>query len=109
MISPYMLDEIEVTKSALADQEADQLGGTVNFILRGAPIGKPSYKLYSEGGYNGLRREYKDYKFGGIGAFRIFNDLLGISLNANVEKRNRSSNTVSAGYGYSSTDNITVC
>ena len=108
MISPYMLDGIEVTKSALASQEADQLGGTVNFLLRGAPSGEPSFKLFSEGGYNGLRREAKDYQFGGLGSFRLFNDLIGVSINAEIERKNRSSNTVSAGYAYSKTNNFTV-
>ena len=32
MISQYMLDGIEVTKAGTPDQEADVLGGTVNFI-----------------------------------------------------------------------------
>jgi TonB-dependent receptor len=108
IISPDMLGGIEVTKSAMADQEADQLGGTVNFILKGAPFGKPSYSILTEGGYNGLRSEYKDYKIAGLGSLRLFDDLFGISLNVDVERRNRSSNTVSAGYTYLNEDKLAV-
>ena len=37
MISQYMLEGIEVTKAGTPDQEADVLGGTVNFKLKKAP------------------------------------------------------------------------
>ncbi len=100
MISPYMLDGIEVTKAALANQEADQLGGTVNFITKGAPYAPPSYTLIAQGGYNGLRNQYGDYKLVGQTSRRMFNNLLGLSLNLDVEKRNRSSNTATAGYTF---------
>ena len=36
MISQYMIEEIEVTKAGTPDQEADVLGGTVNFKLKKA-------------------------------------------------------------------------
>ncbi len=98
MISPYMLDGIEVTKAAMSNQEADQLGGTVNFITKGAPFANPSYSIIAEGGYNGLRNDYGDYKLVGQTSRRMFNNLFGVSLNLDVEKRNRSSNTANAGY-----------
>ena len=34
MISQYMLEGIEVTKAGTPDQDADALGGTVNFQLK---------------------------------------------------------------------------
>lgn len=108
MISPYMLGGIEVTKSAMADQDADQIGGIVNFVLKGAPYTKPSYSIIAEGGYNGLRGEYRDYRIGGLSSLRVLDDLIGISLNVDVEKRNRSSNTVSAGYKYTNEDKLTL-
>ncbi|OGU34594.1 MAG: hypothetical protein A2068_04025 [Ignavibacteria bacterium GWB2_35_6b] len=108
MISPYMLGGIEVSKSAMADQDADQIGGTVNFVLKGAPLGKQKYSILAEGGYNGLRNQYRDYKIAGLSSLRVFDDLVGISLNVDVEKRNRSSNTVSAGYKYLAEDKLSV-
>jgi TonB-dependent receptor len=108
MISPYMLGGIEVTKSAMANQEADQLGGTVNFILKGAPYKQPTSQLIMEGGYNALRNEYKDYRLVAQHTRRLFDNALGLSLNLDIEKRNRSSNTVSADYKYLTQDSITV-
>ncbi len=108
MISPYMLGAIEVTKSALADQEADQLGGTVNFILKGAPYLKPKYQLIIEGGYNGLKNEYSDYRLLGQGGRRFFNGLVGLSMHLDYENRNRSSNTVSSDYKYLPEDKLAV-
>ena len=106
MISPYMLGGIEVTKSAMADQEANQLGGTVNFKLKGAPYTKPSYQLILEGGYNSLKREYNDYQLVARASRRLLADLVGISLNIDTEKRNRSSNTVSSGYDFDREERI---
>ena len=98
MISPTLLGGIEVTKSAMADQDADQLGGTVNFILKGAPYTGPVYNFTIQGGYNDLRYEYGDYKISGQARRRFMDDLIGVSTIVDVERRNRSSNTVSAGY-----------
>ncbi len=107
MISPYMLSGIEVTKSAMADQEADQLGGTVNFKLKGAPYTKPSYQIITEGGYNGLRNKYNDYKIIAQTSRRFMANLIGMSLNMDMEQRNRSSNTVSSNYDFDREDKIT--
>jgi TonB-dependent receptor len=100
MISPYMLGGIEVSKSAMANQEADQIGGTVNFITKGAPFGAPTYRMTLEGGYNGLREKAGDFRFAGQASRRVLSDLVGISLNLDIEKRDRSSNSVGAGYYY---------
>jgi len=108
MISPYMLGGIEVTKSAMANQEANQLGGTVNFVLKGAPYKEPTSQVIIEGGYNGLRSEFKDYKIVAQHNRRMFDNAFGLSLNVDVESRNRSSNTVSADYKYLTQDSATV-
>ena len=52
MISQYMLDGIEVTKAGTPDQEADVLGGTVNFKLRKAKPGLHGNAV-TQGMYNG--------------------------------------------------------
>lgn len=100
MISPFMLSGIEVTKSAMADQEANQLGGTVNFRLKGASYSGPTYQVILEGGYNGLRSKYNDYKIVAQHTRRLFDNKLGISVNVDFEEKNRSSNSVNAGYNY---------
>ncbi len=108
MISPYMLGGIEVTKSAMANQEANQLGGTVNFILKGAPQGDPTYQVIVEGGYNGLKNQFKDYKIVAQHSRRMFDNAFGLSVNVDIENRNRSSNSVSSDYKYLTQDSTTV-
>ena len=97
MISPNILDGIEVSKTAMADQEADQLGGTVNFVLRGAPE-KMTLNATAQGGYNGLHSEVKNYYYVLGGSKRFFDNKLGVFVQANLEKTDRSSNSANAGY-----------
>ncbi len=103
MISPYMLEGIELTKSAMANQDANQIGGTVNFKIREASE-TPHLSILAQGGYNGLREEFGDMKYVLQGSRRFFHNLFGIYANVDWEKRNRSSNSVDAGYAYSEVD-----
>lgn len=98
MISPYMLDGIEVTKAITPDMDADALGGAINFKLREAQQGL-KYDLLLQGGYNDLKNTYSDYKIVGNGSNRFFNDKLGMFLQFDVEKRNRSGNAMNSGWG----------
>ena len=102
MVSPYMLEAIEVSKAAMADKEADVFGGSVNFVLREAPKGKKLDALV-QGGYSKLFNNYNNYKFVLGGSSRFFNNKLGIFAQLDIEKRNRSSYELRAGYS-----NITV-
>jgi len=102
MISPYMLEAIEVSKAAMADKEADVFGGSVNFVLREAPKDKKLDALI-QGGYNQLFNNYDNYKIVLGGSNRFFNDKFGIFAQIDIEKRNRSSYELKAGYS-----NITV-
>ena len=97
MISPYMLDGIEVMKALTPDQDADAVGGTVNFKIRKAKTGF-HYEAVAQGGYNDLRDSYNDYKFVGSVSNRFLASRLGIFAQADVEKRNRSSNQFGASY-----------
>ena len=97
MISPYTLEGIEVSKTAMADQEANQIGGSVNFLLRDAPE-KPTLSLTAQGGYNGLRNKANNYYYVASGGMRFFNNKLGVFLQGNLEKTDRSSNSVTANY-----------
>ena len=97
MISSYMLDGIEVTKAATARQEADQLGGTVNFRLREAPE-KTELNAILQGGYNDLRSQVGDYKAVISGSKRFWGNRFGIFANIDLDRVNRSENSVSSGY-----------
>ncbi len=97
MISPYMLEGIEVMKALTADQDADAVGGTVGFRIRKA---KPGFQhdLIAQGGYNQLRQSYNDYKLVGGLSNRFFSNRLGLFAQIDIEKRNRSAQSIGAGY-----------
>ncbi len=97
MISPYSLGGIEVMKAVTADQDADYLGGTVNFKLR-EPVPGLKYDIVAQAGYNGLKGTYSDYMLTGSVSNRLWGDKVGFYFQANMERRNRSSNRLSAGY-----------
>ncbi len=98
MISPFSLDGIEVVKSPTAEQDADFIGGMVNFKLRSAPKGFHS-DILIEGSYNNLKNTYNDYNIVGSVSNRFFKDKFGIFLMGNMERRNRSANTQNWGLG----------
>ncbi|HMK38851.1 MAG TPA: TonB-dependent receptor, partial [Bacteroidota bacterium] len=104
MISPYSLEGIEVAKAVTADQDADALGGTVNFKLREAKGGVPGlgYNLLLQGGYNGLpdiQNKLNNYRMIGSVDGRFFDERLGMFVQVDLERKNLGSNTYSATYG----------
>ena len=101
MISPNMLEGIEVTKAITPDMDADVLGGTVNFKLREAGAGGgavPAVRLLTEGAYNGLARYYGDYKLVASVENRYLDDQLGLFVEADVERKNLTSNELGGSY-----------
>jgi TonB-dependent receptor len=111
MISPNMLQGIEVFKTVTADQDADALGGTVNFKIRGAQGGKKGlgFNVLAQQGYTGLENaynKYDNYKFDSSLEGRFFAERLGAFIQANLEGRNLSSNEFGANYTNKSADAI---
>jgi hypothetical protein len=100
MISPNMLEGIQVMKAITPDQDADALGGSVNFSVKEAGYGKEGFgfDVLAQGGYNKLRDTYNDYKFVGTVDGRLLDERLGILAQANVERRNRSDDVLGADY-----------
>jgi TonB-dependent receptor len=103
MISSDMLEGIEVYKTVTADQDADVLGGTVNFRLREANGGQEKFRinLLAQGGYTGLSNaynKYNNYKIVPGVETRLFDRRLGVLIQANFERRNLASNEFGANY-----------
>lgn len=104
MISPYSLEGIEVSKSVTADQDPDVLGGTVNFKMKEASTEREGLglSLIGQGGYDGLPdalNKYNDYKYVASVEGRFFEDhSLGILAQGDFERKNLSSNELTAGY-----------
>src|SRR5208283_3291437 len=115
MISPYMLEGIEVTKAVTPDQDADVLGGTVNFKIKEAADKEGvGISLLTQAGYTGLsdaQNQFNNYKYVASVENRFFDDRsLGVFVQADLERRNLSSNEFGASFlhlGSSTTDYIT--
>jgi TonB-dependent receptor len=90
MISPYMLEGIELTKSLRANQEANATGGIVNFRIKKAPD-DPTFDVIAQGGMNSLRGTYNDYKFSIGGSDRFFTKQLGVYAQADLERKDNGS------------------
>jgi TonB-dependent receptor len=103
MISPNMLEGVEVSKTVSPDQDADVLGGTVNFKMREAKWDKEGLglELLAQGGYNQLPdayHKYNNYKFVGSVEGRFFDQNFGVFIQADLERRNLTSNELNATY-----------
>jgi TonB-dependent receptor len=104
MISSNMLAGMEVAKTVTPDMDADVVGGTINLELREAQVkepGVPQFGLVLQGGYNGLAdiyNKYNNYKYVGSAEDRFFNNNFGVFVQADVERKNLTSNQLGASY-----------
>lgn len=103
LISPEMLDGIEVFKSPLPDMDADAVGGTVNLRLRKAP---KDFKLLLKGlgGFNELNKDWGDHKGIVQVSKRIWNDKLGVVAQGSLERFNRGGDFLTNGWRQGGTD-----
>ncbi len=100
-ISPDMLAGIEVYKSLTADQDADAVGGTVNFTIKKAPDNfQGNFKVQS--GYSSQQNYYGNYRSSLDLSDRFFNNKLGIIGTANIQKADRSSDAQDVSYSFAS-------
>jgi TonB-dependent receptor len=106
MISPELLDGIEVYKSPLPDMDAEAVGGTVNLRLRKAPAEETTL-LRGLAGYNDNNNTFGDYKGVLQHSRRIFKDKVGVVAQANIERFNRGGDILSYGWAQGETDPTT--
>ncbi len=97
MISQYMLGGIELTKSVMADQEADAIGGTVNLIMKEAPE-KPTLSMLTQNGYNTLSESYANPKVILTGSKRYYHNLIGVFGQVSFERGHSASDKMTANY-----------
>lgn len=107
LISPELLDGIEVYKSPLPDMDAEAVGGTVNLKLRKAPN---DFKLMTKvlGGFNALNKDYQDYKAVMQVSKRIFGSKVGVVAQGSVERFNRGGDFLNNGWRQGATDSTGV-
>ena len=100
-ISPDMLAGIEVYKSLTADQDADAVGGAVNFTIKKAQDNfQGDFKVQS--GYSSQQNYYGNYRGSLDLSDRFFDNKLGIIGTANVQKADRSSDAQDVSYSFAS-------
>lgn len=85
-----VLDGIEVFKALTPDKDADAVGGTVNLLVKKAPIGFRSTASL-ESGYNQIRSDFGQYKASLNGSNRFLDDKLGVLISGSVQRANRGS------------------
>ncbi len=116
MISSSMLEGMEVKKTVTPDMDASVIGGVVNLELREAQVktpGVPVFGLNLQGGYTGLSDAYNklnNYKYVASFDDRLFDSKFGIFAQADIERKNLTSNQMGAAYdhaGSSFTDYLT--
>ncbi len=88
---------IEIYKTLTPDQDADAIAGAVNLVTRKAlSEGELCFDL--KGGYNHLMKSKDEYEFSARYAARFFDDILGIQIQGNTEKKIRSKDDVAYTY-----------
>ena len=97
MIAPNILSGIEVTKALTADMDADAVGGTVNLKIAEAAEGlKGNFAVQT--GYSSLADKVGNFRVNGFLSNRFFNNKLGVQVSGYLDKFNRNSDVLGAGY-----------
>jgi len=97
MISQYMLEGIEMTKSAMADHEADVIGARVNLIIKEAPKTTTFEGIY-ENGYNNLSESFGNQRVSLSGSSRFFGDKLGVFGQVSYERNSEATHSMGGSY-----------
>jgi TonB-dependent receptor len=81
---------VELFKALTPDKDADAIAGSINLVTRKAPSGR-QVRIDAKNLYSKLTNNIGQYDFTGKYSERFFNDVLGVSVNGNIERRDRSS------------------
>ncbi len=96
-ISQGSLAGIELYKTLTSDQDADAIAGAVNLVTRKAPSER-EIRFDLNGDYNNLMKSAKQYDATGRYGARFFDDVLGVQLQANAERKIRSKEDITYAY-----------
>ncbi len=96
-LSQSSLAGIELYKAQTPDKDGDALAGSINLVTKKAPE-KRAFKATLKGGYNDLEGSADQYDFSFHYGQRFFDNVLGVQLAGNLEKRIRSNERVDVDY-----------
>ena len=98
-ISQGSLSGIELHKTLTPDQDGDAIAGSINLVTRKAPSER-EIVFDLMGDYNRLMNSGKQYDLTGRFGQRFFDDVLGVQVQGNVEKKIRSKEDITYSYAY---------
>jgi len=87
-ISSSMIGNIEVSKAFMPDQDANVLGGAVEFKMREATPGFKSEILFRQG-YNRFTKSFKMQDAYALFSNRFFDNKLGVMLSLSYDRKDR--------------------
>jgi TonB-dependent receptor len=90
VFSQGTLSGVELFKALTADKDADAIAGSINLVTRKAPSIR-TIRVDAKGAYNQLTKNAGQYDFNGKYGERFFNNVLGVQVTGNIERRDRSS------------------
>ena len=106
-LSQSSLAGIELYKAVTPDMDGDALSGSINLVTKKAPETR-KLKANIEGGYNNLMNSYNQYDLSLRYGERFFENLLGIQVVGNLEKKIRSNESIDVTDRYEPPDNSYV-
>ncbi|MEX0846124.1 MAG: TonB-dependent receptor [Balneolaceae bacterium] len=102
-ISQNSLAGIELFKSITPDKDGDAIAGSINLVTRKAPSER-MFRFTSKGSYNEIMNSARQYDFSGKYGERFFDDLIGLQINGNLERKIRSNERSSVSYSTDTSD-----
>jgi TonB-dependent receptor len=85
---------VELFKALTSDKDADAIAGSVNLVTRKAPSTR-QIRMDVKGGYNRLNENFGQFEVNGKYGERFFNDIFGVQVTGNLERRDRSNERIS--------------
>jgi TonB-dependent receptor len=101
-LSQNSLAGIELYKAVTSDVDGDALSGSVNLVTKKAPEAR-NIRARVEGGYNHLMESYDQYDLSFRYGERFFDNILGVQVMGNLEKKIRSNETIDVTDRYENT------
>lgn len=98
-ISQGSLAGIVLSKAITSDMEAEAIAGNVNLVTRVAPETRV-VQVDAYGSYSSLDKTYNQFNLLGKYGERFFDNLVGVQVFGNYEKRNRSSEKYGVWYDF---------
>jgi TonB-dependent receptor len=96
-IAQGSLSGITLTKAITSDMDGQAIAGNVNFMTKAAPAER-TIQMTAQGMYNGMDKAYGQFNLYGNYGERFFDNVFGVQVFGNIERRIRSSENFNVAY-----------